>query len=253
MPGLGRESRRRQGWVYPGTRGRVLHVLAGGPTGVACRSHDDRSAGRHGTRRARYRRPAAAAGEDVVIGSRLAERAAAAAATLAREVPGGRIRGARNGDAAAAADLVVLAVPAAGVDGVLDECAAALAGKIVLDVVNALRVDRGVFRVAEQADGPTARRVQARAPTARVVSGLKHESAAQLRDLGHRLQGDVLLCGDDEPAKAAVADLIRRMPDLRPVDAGGLAVAPLLDHVTALLLNVNRRHKVETSIRLVGL
>jgi hypothetical protein len=196
---------------------------------------------------------AAAAGQEVVIGSRLAERAAAAAATLAGEVPGGRIRGARNPEAAAAADLVVLAVPAAGVDGVLEECAAALAGKIVLDVVNALRVERGVFRVAEQPDGPTAERVRRRVPTARVVSGLRHESASQLRDLRRRLEGDVLLCGDDEPAEAAVADLIRRMPDLRPVDAGGLAVAPLLDHVTALLLNVNRRHKVETSIRLVGL
>ena len=60
----------------------------------------------------------------------------------------------------------------------------------------------------------------------------------------------MLLCGDDDDAKAVVAGLVRRMPDLRPIDAGGLAVAPLLDHVTALLLNVNRRHKAETSLRL---
>ena len=48
-------------------------------------------------------------------------------------------------------------------------------------------------------------------------------------------------------------DLVRRMPDLRPLDAGGLAVAPLLDQVTALLLNLNRRHRAETSLRIVGL
>jgi NADPH-dependent F420 reductase len=193
-----------------------------------------------------------AAGEEVVIGSRMAERAAHAAATLASEVPDGRIRGARNAEAAAAADLVVVAVPSAGVDGVVAECTGELAGKVVLDVVNEVRRDHGVFRVAAT-DHPVALRVQARVPTARVVSGLKHESAAALRDLGRRLEGDVLLCGDDEPAKAVVAGMIRRMPDLRPVDAGGLAVAPQLDHVTALLLNVNRRHKKETSIRLVGL
>jgi hypothetical protein len=43
------------------------------------------------------------------------------------------------------------------------------------------------------------------------------------------------------------------MPDLRPLDAVGLAVAPLLDSVTALLLNLTRRHRVETSLRIVGL
>ena len=86
-----------------------------------------------------------------------------------------------------------------------------------------------------------------------MVSGLKHESAANLRALGRHLEGDVLLCGDDGEAKATVAGLVRHMPDLRPIDAGGLAVAPLLDQVTALLLNLNRRHKVESSLRIVGL
>jgi hypothetical protein len=193
-----------------------------------------------------------AAGEEVVIGSRVLERATAAATTLAAEMPGGRARGALNPDAAAGADLVVVAVPAAGVDAVLAECAATLAGTIVLDVVNALHVRGGVFRAAAEGES-AALRIQARVPTARVVSGLKHESAAALRDVRRRLEGDVLLCGDDDAAKAVVADLVRRMPDLRPIDAGGLAVAPLLDQVTALLLNVNRKHKVETSIRLVGL
>jgi predicted dinucleotide-binding enzyme len=50
-----------------------------------------------------------------------------------------------------------------------------------------------------------------------------------------------------------VADLVRRIADLRPLDAGGLVLAPLLDQVTALLLNLNRRHRVETSLRIVGL
>ena len=195
----------------------------------------------------------AVAGEEVVIGSRDPRRAADAAATLAAEQPGGRVRGAVNCDAATAAELVVLAVPFAGVDELWDTCASALDAKVVLAVVNPLRLVRGVFQAVPVADGSVAAHVRARAPAARVVSGLKHESAASLRDVARRLADDVLLCGDDEAAKRTVMDLVRRMPDLRPLDAGGLAVAPLLDQVTALLLNLNRRHRAETSLRIVGL
>src|SRR5262249_6749080 len=103
------------------------------------------------------------------------------------------------------------------------------------------------------AEGSVAAHVRARAPAARVVSGLKHESAASLRDVARRLTGDVLLCGDDEGAKSIVADLVRRLGHLRTLGARGLVPAPRLDQVTALLLNLNRRHRVETSLRIVGL
>jgi NADPH-dependent F420 reductase len=195
----------------------------------------------------------AAAGEEVIVGSRLASRATEAATVLAREVPGGRVSGAPNADAAAAAGIAFVAVPLGGVGGILDECAAYLGGKIVVEVVNAVRAERGQFGAVETAEGLVARRIATRVPSARIVSALKHVSAANLRAIGRRLEGDVLLCADDESAKATVAELVHKMPDLRPVDAGGLAVAPLLDHVTALLLNLNRRHRTETSIRILGL
>ena len=194
-----------------------------------------------------------AAGEEVIIGSRDGARAMDAARSLAGEVPDARLSGATNVAAAGAAELVVVAVPAPALAELLRDCAGALAGKIVLDVVNAIRVEDGVFRAADSGTGGVAACIATAAPGARIVSGLKHESAANLRAIGRRLEGDVLLCGDDDDAKAVVAGLVRRMPDLRPVDAGGLAVAPLLDQVTALLLNVNRRHRAETSLRLVGL
>ena len=195
----------------------------------------------------------AVAGEEVIIGSRDPRRAAQAAATLAAELPGARVRSAVNCDAATAAGIVVLAVPFGGVEELLGSCASALDGKVVLEVVNPLRVARGVFGVVQVPEGSVGAHVRARAPAARVVSGLKHVSAASLRDVSRRLTGDVLLCGDDEGAKSIVADLVRRMPDLRSIDAGGLAVAPLLDHVTALLLTLNRRHRAETSLRIIGL
>ena len=195
----------------------------------------------------------AAAGEHVIVGSRQVIRATEAAATLAREVASGRLLGSSNRDAAAVAAIVFVAVPLAGVAAILDECAAQLADKIVVEVVNALHPVDGQLRAVETPDGLVAQRIAARVPSARVVSGFKHASAAHLRDVGRRLAGDVLLCGDHAAAKTSVADLVRRMPDLRPIDAGGLSAAPLLDHLTALLLSLNRRHHPETSIRIVGL
>ncbi len=55
-----------------------------------------------------------ATGNEVIIGSRAADRAASTAATLAAEVPGGKVRGARNPDAAAAAEMIVVAGPRGG-------------------------------------------------------------------------------------------------------------------------------------------
>jgi predicted dinucleotide-binding enzyme len=62
-----------------------------------------------------------------------------------------------------------------------------------------------------------------------------------------------VLCGDDPGARAEVAALIAKLPGLRPVDAGGIANARYLEAITALLLNLNRRHRALTSIAIVGL
>src|SRR5262245_25586927 len=133
----------------------------------------------------------AAAGEAVVIGSRDIGRAADAARKLAREVAGARLRGLRNPEAAAAADLVIVCVPAPALAELLRECASALRDKIVLEVVNAIRVADGVFLGTEAGADGAAARIAASAPGVRVVSGLKHASAANLRAVARRLEGDV--------------------------------------------------------------
>src|SRR5262249_37431259 len=161
-----------------------------------------------------------------IVGSRQVIRATEAASTLAREVAGGRLLGASNRDAAGVAGTVFVAVPLAGGAAILDECAAQPEGQIVVELGDALHPGDGQLRAGETPDGLVARRIAARVPSARVVSGFKHASAAHLRDVERPLEGDVLLCGDDAAAKTAVADLVRRMPDLRPIDVGGLSAAP---------------------------
>jgi 8-hydroxy-5-deazaflavin:NADPH oxidoreductase len=194
----------------------------------------------------------AQSGQSVIIGSRSADRAEEAAKSLRAKLPEATLSGAPNVSAAAGADVVVLAFPYAGVDATLAECGAALAGKTVIDTIVPLKVEGKFFDVEPPAEGSAGERVQARVPGAKVVSAFKHQSAHHLIDLDHRMEGDVLLCGNDEPSKALVADLVRRIPDLRPVDAGELRSARVFEAMTALLLNLNRRHKTRSSVRILG-
>ena len=63
----------------------------------------------------------------------------------------------------------------------------------------------------------------------------------------------MLLCGDDDLAKAEVARLAELVVDGRAVDAGPLYVSRWLETLTVVLLNINRRYKARTGIRITEL
>jgi 8-hydroxy-5-deazaflavin:NADPH oxidoreductase len=147
---------------------------------------------------------------------------------------------------------VVLAFPYEGIDGILAECAPAMAGKLVIDTIVPMKVEGKHFGVEPPPEGSAGEKIQAKVPSAKVVSAFKHQSAHHLIDLEHAVEGDVLLCGNDEAAKATVADLVRRIRDLRPLDAGDLRNARAFEPMTALLLNLNRRYKTRASFRILG-
>jgi 8-hydroxy-5-deazaflavin:NADPH oxidoreductase len=168
--------------------------------------------------------------DDVVIGSRDAERAREAAAELG-------VEGATNEDAVRGVDLVVLAVKA---DTALDtarELRAAIGDTPVLSVASDLRVhERSLAeRTADELDAP-------------VAAGL-HTIAA--RTVG--TEQDVLVCGDDERAKALALELAARVVDGRAFDAGPLESARALEGLTGVIVNVNKRYKAHAGIRLTGL
>jgi len=192
-------------------------------------------------------------GETVWIGSRVAERATETVDSLRELVPNGKVFGGTNAEAAEQCEVVMISVPYSGLDGTIESCGDALEGKVILDLVVPIRVDAGVFQLETVPEGSAAERIQARVPGARVVSGLKHQSATDLLAIGKELEGDVLLCSDDPEARELIAGFIRGVPMLRPVDAGSLRVARHLDAVTALILNLNRRHKSRASVQVIGL
>jgi hypothetical protein len=63
----------------------------------------------------------------------------------------------------------------------------------------------------------------------------------------------VLVAGDSADAKRQVAELIARIPGLRPVNAGRLEAARLIEGLTPLLIGINARYKTHAGVRITGL
>ena len=189
----------------------------------------------------------ALAGNPVIIGSRSAERAVAAAQALGADLG---IRGMANPDAAAAADVVIVAVPWEGHSDLLRSLAAPLAGKIVIDCVNPMGFDqRGAYPLAV-AEGSAAQQAAAVLPGSVVVGAFHHVSAVLLLDPEvASVDLDVLVLGDDRPATDLVQALAARIPGARGVYAGRLRNCGQVEALTANLVSINRRYKAHAGLR----
>ena len=184
----------------------------------------------------------AAAGYDVVIGSRDAERARAAALELG-------VEGATNADAARAADLVVLATKADGALETARELREAIGTTPVLSVAAELSfTPAGVLPTPEATS--IAQRIQAELD-APVIAGL-HSLAASNLGGDKAPDEDALVCGDDAEAKALVLELAARVTSGRAIDAGPLASARSLEGMTAVIVNVNKRYRAHAGLRITG-
>ena len=195
----------------------------------------------------------AMAGESVVIGSRDAGRAQEAADELLALAPGKAISGAVNETAAAQADVVFLTMPYNGMSPTIAGVGDALAGKTLVTVIAPMRFERGVGAIAEEvAAGSAAQEAQAAAPESRVVAAFQNVSAEELLKPDVTLDEDVVICADDADAKQVVIDLTRKIPNLRPVDAGALYNAKYVEQITPLLVNINRIHRAHSGVRITG-
>lgn len=193
-------------------------------------------------------------GHDVVLGSRSEDRAVDAASELDARVTAGVVRGALNVAAIEAAGLVLLAVPWDGHDDLVRDLAPNLAGKIVISCVNPLGFDkRGPFGLDLGATS-AAENAQGMLPDSAVVGAFHHLSAASLLGADDLLDHeDVLVCGDDTEAKAAVMELASAVTGKCGIDAGALRLARQLEPLTAVLISINKRYKVRSGISVAGL
>ncbi|MFC9061344.1 NADPH-dependent F420 reductase [Streptomyces sp. NPDC057074] len=215
-------------WDLPDVSGLVVGVLGGtGPQGKGLA----------------YR--LARAGQKVIIGSRAAERAEAAAAEL-----GHGVEGAGNAETARRSDVVIVAVPWEGHGKTLESLRTELAGKLVVDCVNPLGFDKKGAYALKPEEGSAAEQAAALLPDSRVTAAFHHLSAVLLQDPEiDEIDTDVMVLGEDRADVERVQALAGRIPGMRGIFAGRLRNAHQVESLVANLISVNRRYKAHAGLR----
>ena len=180
---------------------------------------------------------------DVMIASRDAARASQAASALNE-----RIQSGTNSDGAAWCDIAILSIPYSNHRALLEPLRNQLRTKLIIDATVPLNPDN-IFQIKTESGQSSAEETAAITQNARVFAAFQTISYRILRQ--PNAQQDVLIAGPGE-SKPDVIELIRVMA-LRPIDAGNLEVARHLEHMTALLLSINKANKVkEAGIKITG-
>jgi NADPH-dependent F420 reductase len=173
----------------------------------------------------------------------LADRNADKAEAVVAEIGAGDgLTAAGVGDALAS-DVVVLALWYPGTTEFAGEHAAELEGKIVVDISNPF--DESWIRLATDPSTSSAELLAEKLPASRIVKAFNTTHAPALSD--GQVDGiplDVLLASDDDAAKSKLAELVRAA-GLRPIDAGALDNARLLERLTAFQTELNQRYDLD--------
>jgi predicted dinucleotide-binding enzyme len=134
-----------------------------------------------------------------------------------------------------AGDIVIVAVLYQGAVDVVASYGAALAGKILVDITNPFNAD--VSGLVTTAGDSVSRQIAAAAPegthVVKAFNTLFRDVLAQDKPV------DVFFAGDSAEAKARVAAFLESL-DMRPLDAGGLEMAYVLEWAGILLVGLAR-------------
>ena len=194
----------------------------------------------------------AAAGHALTIGSRDGGRAAEIAAQLSARIDKS-IAGNDNRNAADTAEIVVLTVPYAVQRSTVEHVLEQLRGKILVDATVPLVPPRVGTVQLPQSQSAVAAVQQLAGDGVRVVSAFQNVSAQHLADIGHPIDCDVLVCGNDRPA-CDVAIALCADIGLRGFYAGPISNSAAAEALTSVLITINRRYKVlGAGIRITGL
>jgi 8-hydroxy-5-deazaflavin:NADPH oxidoreductase len=192
-------------------------------------------------------------GYRVIIGSRDAERAASHAYALNRRLGADVITGMANPDAASQANMVVLSVPYSAHYDTLEAIREHLEGKLLVDITVPLLPPK--VRTVYVPEGKSAA-LEAQMQIGdgvRIVSAFQNVSADKLQDPNSVIECDVLVTGDDEDAKAEVAQLVAAA-GMRAVDAGPLVNSVAAEALTPVLLYINKKYGIKgAGIRITGM
>ena len=134
-----------------------------------------------------------------------------------------------------AGDIVIVAVLYTGAVEVVAHYGDALSGKILVDITNPFNAD--VSGLVTTAGVSVTRQIAAAAPegthVVKAFNSILHDVLAQDKPV------DVFFAGDSAEAKARVATFLESL-DMRPLDAGGLEMAWVLEWAGILLVGLAR-------------
>jgi len=189
------------------------------------------------------------AGYLIIIGSRLTEKAEKTAARLNEILGINTIRGMKNDAAARAADISVLTVVQSAHQAALTGLIDSLQGKILVDAT--ARID---FRNPQPPAPPAAAEIaqEILGNGVRVVAAFQNVPAHALKKLDEPIDSDVLVCSSDVEAAEQVITLATN-GGMKAFFAGSLENAITVEGLTAILISLNKYHKVKTaSIGITG-
>ena len=209
----------------------------------------------------------ARAGETVIIGSRDAQRAqtcadqilerARSTAPLFKHESPHQLTGTDNASAVAAADVVVLAVPFEGHASLLKKLKPVFKpNTILIDATVPLAASVGgrATRTLGVWQGCAAQQAAELVPQGVAVAAAFQNLSAELLGGDAAMDCDVIVCADDPEARQLAAELAKKIPGVRAIDGGNLENARILEHITALLITLNIKHRVHTAgLRITGL
>lgn len=200
----------------------------------------------------------ARAGERVIIGSRVLERAQKAAAKVAEGAgPGARVSGAENSAAVAAADVVVLTVPFAGHAALLKQIKPAFRpGTVLIDATVPLAAEVGgrPTRVLGVWQGSAAQQAAELVPEEVGVAAAFQNLSSGWLSSEEPVDCDVIVCSDDARARQVASELAEKIPGVRAVNGGGLENARIVEQLTALLITLNLQSGARhAGLRITGL
>jgi len=166
---------------------------------------------------------------DVIIGSRDAARGRAAAA---------RIKGAEGMDyhgASNAADIVIFAIPYRAI-GSVAELADDVSGKLLISLINPMEAEGGLLRYSAQGTS-AAEELAGTLRGGRVATAFNNVPAGFFgKDATPQV--DVLVAADTKETYEQAAALVRQVRGMRPLYAGPLFQARIVESITPLVLNL---------------
>ena len=196
----------------------------------------------------------AKAGLEVVIGSRIIEKAQVAADDLNQKNNDAKymVKGMENLEAARWCDLAVLTVPFSAHLQMLESMKNSLNGKILIDVTVPLLPPK-VTKVQMPPAGSAAQEAQNfLGESTQVVAAFQNISYERLLN-DEEVDCDVIVCGTGKEARKVVIDLVEK-PGMTGWDGGVIENSVVVECMTSILIGLNKQFEGHAAgIKITGI